>query len=271
MIQKLASLDPCASFVDGVNSDPAFSQPGFSTQEIAAELRQAVAEPDHLVLGVFGDGAMTGLFEFLIDEEERYIEMIVGLSRSDGAYEEIAEYLRAKFPGFQVDFTFHPANTLIRDMLTRRGAEFFKEQQRMVLSNDTPAVDTDGIEPLSKRYLDQYIAMHETDCYWTGEKVAAATDRFSVYLAVDDGVVVGYIDMTNCYAVNEPADVKVQAEHRGKGWGKKLMARAIEMNRPKGMALLVDVDNTPALSLYESVGFVKVPGENRQTAAWKIP
>ena len=271
MVEKLDLIDPYERFIDEINSDPAFSQPMFSTREITAELRRAVEKEDYLVLGVFQAGAMTGLFEFLLVSEERYIEMIAGLSRSGAAYEEIAEFLRADFPGFQVDFTFNPANARIRDMLTRRGAAFFEEQLRMTLSADPPAIDINGIEPLSARYLDQYLAMHNTDCYWTGEKVADAPERFSVYLAVADGVVVGYIDMTNCYAVNEPGDVLVKEAYRGKGWGKKLMAMAIEKNRPNGMALLVDAGNTAALSLYRSVGFVQVPGKSQQTATWNVP
>lgn len=271
MIQKLTSLDSCEHFMEEINSDPDFSQPMFSTQQIADELRQAMADgSDRCVLGVFCDGVLSGVFEFLIDGAERYLEMIVGLSRSGTAYEEIAEYLRTNYSGFQADFTFNPANALICDMLKRKGAEFFEEQQRMVLSGNPAVSDADGVEPLSGRYLEQYLAMHKTDCYWTGDKVAAAPDRFSVYLAVDDGAVVGYIDMTNCYAVNEPGDVLVKKEYRGKGWGKKLLARAIEMNRPAGMALLVDVNNTPALSLYESVGFIKAPGANHRTASWNI-
>ena len=140
----------------------------------------------------------------------------------------------------------------------------------MVLQNETPVVDTDGIEPLSERYQDQYLAMRGTDCYWTGDRVVEAADRFNVYLAVDVSVVVGYIDVTNCYEENEPFDLLVKKEHRGKGWGKKLLAKAIEMNRPKGMELLVDVENVPAVSLYRSLGFVKIPGENNQTAVWII-
>lgn len=222
------------------------------------------------MLGAFQDGVLTGLFDFQITAEDRYLELIIGLSRSRAAYEALAEYLQANYSGFQADFILNPANTLMRDMLLRRGAAVYEEQQRMVLSNDSPAVDTDGIEPLSGRRMDQYLAMHNTDCYWTREKVAEASDRYSVYLAVEDDVVVGYIDMTNCYEVNEPADVLVKKEHRGRGWGKKLLAKAIEMNRPKGMALLVDVDNAPAIALYESAGFVKVQGENNQTATWNI-
>ena len=271
MIQKLTSLDAYTDFIHDVNRDTAFSDPMLSTQEnIAVNLYKAVEKPNHHVLGVFHDGVMTGLFVFLITEDERYIEMLVGLSRLTAAYEEIAEYLKANYSGFQVDFVFNPANTLLRELLTRIGASFYEEQQRMVLSNPCPTADTNGIEPLSERYKMQYVAMHDTDCYWTGDKVAQAPERFSVFLAVDNGLVVGYLDVTNCYEENEPFDLMVKEAHRRRGWGRKLLVKAIEANRPRGMALLVDVANIPAIKLYESAGFVKVQGENSLAATWNI-
>lgn len=37
------------------------------------------------------------------------------------------------------------------------------------------------------------------------------------------------------------------------------------------MMLLVDVDNDPAISLYESMGFIKAKNQNNLTAHWKVP
>ena len=55
------------------------------------------------------------------------------------------------------------------------------------------------------------------------------------------------------------------------GYGRKLLAKAIESNIPNGMFLYLDADNTPALRLYESMGFVKADGQNNLTSHWAIP
>jgi ribosomal protein S18 acetylase RimI-like enzyme len=273
MIRKLTSLQACRDFIDALNCDPVFSDPMLSTSEqIEVNLFNAVRKPNDHVLGVYRDsGALIGLFVFLILPEERYIEMIVGLSRDAEAYAEIADWLQNHYPGFQADFVFNPANILLRALLERKGAVFDAEQEKMVFSGPPPSVDDAGIELLSERYMPQYLAMHSTGVYWTGEKVAAAPERFRVLLAVEDGTVVGYLDVTHCYEENEPYSLQVLAAHRRRGWGRKLLAKALELNRPKGMMLLVDVGDAPTIRLYESAGFVKVEGQNSLTATWQIP
>ena len=272
MIQKLTTFEPYRDFISEINSDPVFAEPMLQTAEqVEKNLNCAVHSPDQVPLGVFSDEEMTGLFVFLIVEDESYIEMLVGLSRSPAAYEEIADWLKKHYPGYQVDFVFNPKNTAILDMLHRRGAAVDPEQFKMVLTEEPPAVDTTGVEPLSEQYKDQYIAMHSTDGYWTGERVLNALDTFNIFIAEENGTVAGYIDVTKKNnEENEPFDFLVKEDCRRRGWGRKLLYKAIEANRPKRMALDVDIDNFPAIALYRSMGFTDDPKPLNQVATWYI-
>ena len=107
--------------------------------------------------------------------------------------------------------------------------------------------------------------------YWTGERVLQAQDRFRIFLAVCSGAVIGYLDVTYTFPENEPFDLLVLEEYRRRGYGRKLLAKALEMNRPNGMMLLVDADNVPAIRLYESMGFAKAQGQNNRTAHVELP
>ena len=86
----------------------------------------------------------------------------------------------------------------------------------------------------------------------------------------ESGKMMGYI-LFNEFDENEPFDLFVLEEYRRKGYGRKLLAKALEMNQPNGMMLLVDADNEPAIRLYEFVGFAKVQGQNNLTAHWMVP
>ena len=57
---------------------------------------------------------------------------------------------------------------------------------------------------------------------------------------------------------------------RRKGYGAKLLAKAIEQNRPHGLTLQVDLDNTAAIRLYEKMGFETIPDRNSIDAIWNI-
>lgn len=271
-IKSIASYDECEAFVRAFRNDSAFSDPMLSSEEqLECNLIKAIEKPeDRFAIGVFDGQRMTGLFSFLALREEKYLEMLAGLSRDEEACETAFAYLEERFPSFEADFVFNPRNGLLRELLRRRGAEFETEQQKMVHVRPAPPVDTSGVELLTEEYIPSYLEMHSTDVYWTGEKVIKAPERFRTFAAVEDEKVIGYLDVTYCFDENEPYDLLVREEHRRKGWGRKLLAKALEMNAPKGMMMLADVDNDAAIRLYESMGFEKAENQNSLTAHWKI-
>ncbi len=272
MIGPLASPDGWLDFLRGFDGDKAFSVPRGGTAEERMEmLREACRKPDRLVLGASREGEKTGLFYFLLLEDERYLEMLSCLTRDENACRELGAYLSARFPGYQADFVYSPEITPLTALLRQKGASFCTEQQKMVFAGHIPSIDLGCVEPLSEKYLGQYCAMHSADVYWTGEKTAARPDLFRVFIAREGETVVGYLDATVGHDENEPVDVRVQEPFRCRGWGRKLLVAALAANRPHGMRLHVDVDNAPAIGLYTSVGFVKAEGENSLTVTWDIP
>lgn len=267
MLRKLGDIREYIDFINEINSDADFGDPMLRTEEqLQCNLFTSVSKPSNQVFGVFDGEKIIGLFVFLILEEESYIEMLVGLSKNRDAYEEMFDFLKEKYPGYQADFVYNPGNFLLHGLMVEEKAEFEKEQQRMVLKKEVSYSSSHRVELYSPNYREQYVAMHSPDGYWTADKVIDAQDRFRIILALEQDEVVGYIDITHKFEENEPYDVLVKEEHRRKGHAKAMLAKAIELNRPKGMMLLVDVDNDAAIRLYESMGFVKVEGENNVTA-----
>lgn len=95
--------------------------------------------------------------------------MQVGLHNLKGNYisvkcvKDIHEYRE-----YEADFVFNPRNHLIKNNLEKRGADFDKEQIKMVYTHKLPEYETTCIEPLSDAYIDQYLEMHSKDVYCTG-------------------------------------------------------------------------------------------------------
>lgn len=266
MIKIIKAYDECRDFVsDFLREEPVQA-------DITERLIRHIENPDkNRVIGVFAEGCMTGLFSFLVLPDEKYIEMLECLSRDKESYAEAFQYLADSFPGYDADFVFDPQNSVLKELLEEYGAEFDTEQQKMVLEDAVQGIDTTGIEPLSEKYAEEYCAIHKKDVYWTGERVLEAQDRFRTFLAVHEGRVVGYIDVTYTYDENEPFSLLVLEEYRRMGYGRKLLAKAVEENKPCGMALHVDVDNTPAIRLYKSMGFKRAVGGNILTSHLTLP
>ena len=72
----------------------------------------------------------------------------------------------------------------------------------MVQNGVVPQVSTSQIEVYSEKWREQYCALHRTDTYWTAERILLARDRFRVLLAIGDGQVQGYLDVTYGYDEN---------------------------------------------------------------------
>ncbi len=273
MIRTIHSYDVCQDFVCSFHGDPAFSDSMPDAEDqLQTKLLKALEQPEKKrVLGVFQNDQLIGLFVFLILPDDHYMEMLVGLSRSSAAYGEMMQYLEQNYPSYQADFVWNPRNTLLTAQLKAKNADFDPEQQKMVLGTPVLSADTTGVAPYSPPYAQQYFSIHNKDMYWTGEKVVTAPDRFRTFLAIHNEKVVGYLDVTHCFDENEPYDLFVLKDYRRMGYGRKLLSMAVEQNQPNGMMLLVNVDNTPAIRLYESMGFTTAENGNSITAHWNIP
>ena len=243
-------------------------------EQLLSGLTETFARKGNLCFGAFDEERMTGLFVFSL-LEEAYLVMTRWLTRSEGAGREVLAYLAEEYPGYGVEFTFRPEDALLKKLLTEAGATVFPVQQDMALKGPVPTVDTSGVVPLSKAYEPQYFALHrdsdpDGETYWTGEMVAADPTGFLVLLAVEGGTPVGYLDLGLGEGGGNVADLYVDKAHRRQSWGRKLLGKAIERNGKKPMTLQVDVDNEPAIRLYEHMGFQPVPDSCRMDAIWRI-
>lgn len=271
MLKELSSVQAYLPFIHAMLADPDFRDPMLATPaQLHQHLLDAHEDPAKRLFGTFDGGTLTGLFSVLVLPEEGYLQLLAGLSRQAAAYDALLSHLQAAYPGYQADFVYSPQGRLLHTALADRHAAFDPEQQKMVLRSPPPYVPDSRVQLYTPAFRAQYLALHDDDRYWTGERVLAAQDTFRVLLAIEDGAVAGYLDLTYRNAENEPYDLFVREKSRCRGLGRALLSCAIEKNRPNAMSLLVDSDNLAARRLYASLGFVEKPEENSITAHLKL-
>ena len=126
--------------------------------------------------------------------------------------------------------------------------------------------DVSEVIPYCDSYKNDYIRIHNKEGYWDGEKVLEKIDDFYVYLCIRNQRLVGYIDLSKEKDTNEIMDLWILPEYRNQGIGALLLKKAIFTNGDKRLVLTVDIDNAPAIHLYEKMGFEEISANNNITA-----
>lgn len=264
MIQKIYSFDEYEGFINELNEHPQYSDPHFSYDK--NNLYRSLKSKDKHAFVVSGNGIVKGLFVFIILPDDRYVEMLIGFTKVEEVFIEMLEYMENNYCGYQMDFVFNPLNTAIYGPLKLKGAIFEPEQMKMIQGGTVPNVSTKNIEQLSDKWVKQYCDLHDTNTYWTGERIVSALDKFRVLFVVKDGQVLGYLDVQSCFDINEIYALYIKPEVVSQGYELALLAKAIELNKPNQMMVVVDVDNKEEVELYTAAGFVKLEGQNSITA-----
>ena len=260
MLEEITSLDRCEAFINEVCSDTNYVDPHYLYD--SNNLYGAFEKKDQHVYANIYNGSIDGIFVLLILSTEKYIEMIIGLSKSEHAYNELFEYLEKNYKGYRCDFVINPKNILLKSILTSKNAIFENEQQRMIARHRIEKEYSLDIQLYSDAWKESYIDMHVKETYWTAEKVLSALDRFRVYLAIDKERLVGYLDVTYAYKQNEPYSLVVLPQYQNQGYEEALLSKAIGMNGSNTMMTLVDVNAKEEIRIYEEAGFERIKGQN---------
>lgn len=121
--------------------------------------------------------------------------------------------------------------------------------------------DLEAVHPLLDQLLTAEFARRQA--VW---RDAFAQDDFAAWVAEVDGRPAGFLDLilfpdvAHGGKIGVINNLVVDAPVRGRGLGTRLLREAIHYSRQRGAVELhvwTDFDNTAALGLYESVGFVR--------------
>lgn len=268
MIQAIQSFEKYEFFIGELAGDPIYSDPHFTFDK--DNLYRSLERQDEYAFAVLENGEPEGLFVWLVLPEDHYIEMIVGLTKNEEAFSEMLVYMEENYPGFHMDLVLNPLNTALSRPLKERGAAFDPEQQKMIQNGIVPGISTDQVVLISEKWTLKYYEIHNKETYWTAERVLANRDNFRVLLAVKDGQILGYLDVTCGYEVNEIYDLFVRPEAARQGLEAALLAKAIELNSPHSLMVVVDVDTKEEIELFTAAGSCKMEGQNSIAASYRL-
>ena len=267
MVRRIHSFDEYEDFIQELARHPSYSDPHFTYDK--DNLYRALKAKDEYAYAVLENENTVGLFVWIVLQDDRYIEMLIGFTKKEEAFTEMLSYMEENYPGYHIDFVFNPLNEAISQPLKMKGATFDLEQQKMISARPIPNVSTAQIELLSEKWVEQYRSLHHANTYWTAERILSAKNGFRVLLAIKDRQVQGYLDVQCRYEVNEIYDLFVKPEASQQGHELALLAKAIELNKPHQVMVVVDVYAKAEIELFTAAGFTKMEGQNSITASYQ--
>ena len=175
-ILEIKSFEEYSNFILELADNPSYYDPHFAYDK--DNLYGALKKKDEYSFAVLENGIIKGIFVWLIIPDEKYIELLIGFTKSKKAFREMLLYTESKYSGYKADFVINPRNSALYQPLKDKGAVFDTEQQKMVHTGVVPNVDTSGIELYAENWKEQYCELHSTETYWTAERVLSAKDHF---------------------------------------------------------------------------------------------
>lgn len=112
----------------------------------------------------------------------------------------------------------------------------------------------------------QAIAALERQCFsdpWSEKSITSELDNLLSYwlVAEDDGCIIGYVGSQSVLDAADMMNLAVSPHYRRQGTGEalvKALADHLQQNNVIALLLEVRVSNTPAIALYQKLGFEQV-------------
>lgn len=147
MIVTIDSFEKYRAFILDISRDPLFCDPHFTYD--SDNLYGSLHRKDESAFAVVTDGTVQGLFVWLILPDRRYMEMLIGLTRSEAAFPRCCSIWRKAIRAIRPI----SCSTRKHGPISRSGRErrlFDGEQQKMLLTGPGPAISTDCVEPYAE-------------------------------------------------------------------------------------------------------------------------
>jgi ribosomal protein S18 acetylase RimI-like enzyme len=186
------------------------------------------------------------------------VPVLIALSEDPPAMARLVSSIRHLLPR---KFYTHLSPGVEDALLEAYSLESYGRFHRMALRDLSPAeeADTSGVVPLGAEHLDEIHALYWTaypGC-WFDPAMVDTGEYFGVRRGGALVCIAGVHLVSERYGVAAMGNIATHPQHRGKGYATAATARLCRSLREKVrvIGLNVQVDNEPAVSIYQKLGF----------------
>ena len=106
MIKEIYSFDLFEEFINDYSGHSIFADPHFEFDN--SNLYNSLNKNNRKAYIVAEGEKVSGLFVWMILPDEKYIEMLIGLSKEESPIQEMLAFIENEYKGYQLDFVINP-------------------------------------------------------------------------------------------------------------------------------------------------------------------
>jgi GNAT superfamily N-acetyltransferase len=230
--------------------------------EIQTHVKKILEHDTDFALVMYSGNDITGVGCFFNEPEEQYLECVGGFFDDEADFLLVIPYLQEKCKGSRVDFVYPLENKKILGYLKNAKADFDEPalSLKLILKDFVLQESSYKIAVLSEDYCDAYRKIHQDkNKYWKADLVLESPALFMPHLAIHEGTVIGYIDITFGKELVEIYDLFVIDEYRDSGYTEALINEAIRavLKDNNTLAVHIDLSDSRMKKIYNTFGFIE--------------
>ena len=169
-----------------------------NTKDIEKRIIKRLDQTDVDVLQYKEEDSIKGYMELLIDQDERYLQILVVFASPD--YRQVLDtffhYISTTFKGYKLHYVVSDRNVEVIQYMHQTNATTSGEELMIhVFKSVFKPSDIISSTLLSSPYETDFITLHNNvmpDVYWTGERLLENQNLFQIIITISDSTIDGY-------------------------------------------------------------------------------
>lgn len=217
-------------------------------------------QSDVKVLLYFENNEVKGVLELLIDNDEKYLQILVIFVDGNvvNKLDNYFRYIRNEYPSYRLHYVLCDFNTeYIKYMEKTQATSYGLETMINIDRDQFIGDDSNNVIKMSKEHHNEFIQMHNKmypGAFWTGELLLKEDSRFEKYVIIKNEKLVGYSITSNLGRSEE----EIYFVHSHTIQQKiELINKSLvcAFKRTEKVQLLLEVNEVKDIDIYKEIGF----------------
>ncbi|MCP5454760.1 MAG: hypothetical protein H7A30_00600 [Thermotogae bacterium] len=229
-------------------------------REIINRLDSEIESKNHIILVCEYDKKIIGFLEFLIESDEKYIQILAYFSNVnyESCFDEFYKILHITYKGFTIDFVVNDFNISAINYMKKINAQTDGLDTMLYIEKNLFKANKESFARLlPNEYESKFVKLHDTifpDVYWNGKRLLKEKDGFKKLIVTEDNQITGFVVLSSFNRTEEEVYFLYAKDIRTKI---NLIDEALKLSFKKSntVLLLIPENDNSEIKAYTDYGF----------------